>query len=505
MSTAINSVKLSFSNYVSAFFASIRGLIIAKALGPTSYGVWCALNVIITYSQFSHFGLLYAQTKEVPFYRQKGNTSKTKAILENTFTFSILVSVLVSAVVFCFGLRALIRKEFLWGSSLLIVAVVCVLDQIYRFYVNFLRAVEEFSLLYKYLMIFAIVNFILMACGVIFFKFQGLMLAFFVSYFFVLYYVMFMHKKTLHFNFDAGLLKELIKIGFPMMVYALNYLLFTTADRLIIIWFLDMRSLGFYSFASSFTDIAAIFANGIGFVYFPKIIREYAQREKAEDMQATFLNITRALTLAAPVILSVTFAVAMLLITLWYKNYAQAVIPLLFILMSKYFMVVSCMAGSVLIAVNAIKSLLKVTFAVFLFSVALNYSLVMLGFKINAIALSAVITNIIYAYLTMYIAQKKMGLGNRSSIGSSFAYFAVLFLQVLAFYLLVGAGYLTMPAPFRMLFLMFSYPFLAVSYFYLIKKVLKTSFFKELYQYFKNPTVKAPVDIVCAEPGIGIK
>ncbi|MBA3064042.1 hypothetical protein FP803_01250, partial [Candidatus Woesearchaeota archaeon] len=44
------------ARYSAYFFTILTGLVIAKVLGPASFGVYSALMLIVTYSQYSHLG-----------------------------------------------------------------------------------------------------------------------------------------------------------------------------------------------------------------------------------------------------------------------------------------------------------------------------------------------------------------------------------------------------------------------------------------------------------------
>lgn len=487
MSTAVNSLKLTFSNYVGAFFFSIRGLIIAKLLGPAYYGIWCALNVIIGYSQFSHLGLLYAQTKEVPFYKEKKDNDKIQSIFVNTFTFSVLASLLFSLGVIFFAVHSFIKKDLVWGVGLIITAGVCVLDQVYRFYINFLRANEEFGLLYKYNLFYSFSSLVLLSLGVFFFKFNGLLIAFFISYLVIIYYIMVLHNKKLSFYLELSIVRGLIRVGFPLMIYALSYVLFNTVDRLLIMWLLNVKSLGYYSFALSIAEITTVFATGIGFVYFPKLIREFAARGNPEDLQGTFLNITKALMIIAPLALSITFLGSVFLIKLWYKSYLDALIPLTFILLGKYFMIFSSIAGCAFIALNDIKSLMKITFFAIAISLILDFFVISLGFKINGIAFVSLISNILYSCLLNYRVIKKIRLNNFSLMKNSVFYFLLLFFQFSLIFIITKNNLILMlHRNLYLFFLIISISLLILSSLYLLKNIIKTEFIRELINYFKG-------------------
>jgi O-antigen/teichoic acid export membrane protein len=313
------------------------------------------------------------------------------------------------------------------------------------------------------------------------------MAAFILSYVLIAVYIMVIHNKKLPFTVQLGVVKGLIKVGFPLMVYGLTHVLFATIDRLIIMWQLDIKSLGYYSFASSIAEMAGIFSSGIGFVYFPKLIREFAARGNPADLQKTFSNITKALMLVGPFFLSVTFLGSILLIRGWYKNYLDAMVPLAFILLGKYFMIISSITGSVFIAINDIKSLMKATFAVVIITAILDLFAVAAGFKINGIALASLAGGILYAVLTLYMAIKRMGSKDFSCITDSVRYFLLMVIQFFIIFVITGNNIgIALPENYRGISLAISIIFLAVSSAYLLKKIFKTEFVKELAVYFKG-------------------
>jgi len=64
----------------STFFAKMlgfgRSIIVARFLGPSLYGLWSALSIILEYSRYANLGVLNAMNREVPFYRGKKMISK---------------------------------------------------------------------------------------------------------------------------------------------------------------------------------------------------------------------------------------------------------------------------------------------------------------------------------------------------------------------------------------------------------------------------------------------
>ena len=78
----------------------VRGMITAKFLGPSMYGLWNGLSIILNYTAQLHLGTLNALNKEVPYYRVKGNLKKVDEIRNTTLSFEIVNGVIFGLALF---------------------------------------------------------------------------------------------------------------------------------------------------------------------------------------------------------------------------------------------------------------------------------------------------------------------------------------------------------------------------------------------------------------------
>src|SRR5207245_1919657 len=73
----------------------LQSFVVAKALGPTSFGAWVTLLLIVSYSPIFCLGTLEAMLKEVPFYRGRNDLSRVREIEDG-----VLGSIVLAASVF---------------------------------------------------------------------------------------------------------------------------------------------------------------------------------------------------------------------------------------------------------------------------------------------------------------------------------------------------------------------------------------------------------------------
>src|SRR3990172_1387833 len=64
-----DSVVFAASRYVLLGLSLIRNFFVAKFLGPSDYGLWVVIGLLLTYGDQIHLGLRHAGDKEIPYYR----------------------------------------------------------------------------------------------------------------------------------------------------------------------------------------------------------------------------------------------------------------------------------------------------------------------------------------------------------------------------------------------------------------------------------------------------
>jgi O-antigen/teichoic acid export membrane protein len=87
------------------------------------------------------------------------------------------------------------------------------------------------------------------------------------------------------FRIDRARLGELMRIGFPILVYSQIWVLFSSVDSLIVARFVNVTNLGYYALAVSVTSYVMLLPNSIAIAIFPRMQEQFARREHAAVRQ----------------------------------------------------------------------------------------------------------------------------------------------------------------------------------------------------------------------------
>ncbi len=106
--------------------------------------------------------------------------------------------------------------------------------------------------------------------------------------------------KRISFSFKFKYLEEVFKYGFPIVFYAISYLIFTFSDRYMLNWLSGKTDVGLYSFGYKMANfINLIFIQSFGLSYLPSVFK----KEKEYDNKAFYSKMLLFYTVAVSFII----------------------------------------------------------------------------------------------------------------------------------------------------------------------------------------------------------
>ena len=143
--------------------SAVTAIVTRRFLGPAQFGVWAFVQVILMYADYSHLGTLTAISREIPFYRGKGDLKKVQDIKDAVFSFSFLSSVLVSGLIASASYFLRSRMSGTLFYCLLFSCGLAVLQRVSAVFISILRADKHFKLAGKQAVYSGMVNVLLVA------------------------------------------------------------------------------------------------------------------------------------------------------------------------------------------------------------------------------------------------------------------------------------------------------------------------------------------------------
>ena len=121
------------------------GLAIAKFVSPEDYGIWGALNLLLTYAIILQLGTINGVNLELPIAMGEKNHEKAKSIIQTSQTYILgcMFVIFVIGILYLLIFGKSLSPKFFWGVAALIVMIS------FTFYQDFLTATFRTPLSFK--------------------------------------------------------------------------------------------------------------------------------------------------------------------------------------------------------------------------------------------------------------------------------------------------------------------------------------------------------------------
>ena len=384
------------ARYSAYFFTILTGLVIAKVLGPAAFGVYSALMLIVTYSHYSHLGLLPAMIKKVPFYIGKKEYNKSREI-ENVVFSGIII------IIFFISLALIIASFFIKNldnhtiNSLRIVAIVVIFQQIFYFYQYYLISEKKFFLFGKILLVYSITYLIFIILLIMKFRLEGVFFAMLLAYIIAIFYLSKKDEFKLRIKVMPKNTVQLMKIGFPLLMLGTMALFFVSIDKIMIIKFMDKVQLGYYSFAAIVAGIVSFIPQGIGSIIFPHLLEKYGEKEDKAHIKNYLFQPTLIISYLLPIVVGLVFITAPVAIYYILPKYLPGIMPFKILICAIFFMSVTSASNNFLITLNKEKKMLSLQAISVIIAIILNYFFIINGYGINGVAIATAISYFFYS------------------------------------------------------------------------------------------------------------
>ena len=290
------------------------------------------------YADYASLGILNAAGREIPFYNGKGQPEKSDEIKNTVFSFSLAVSVCVSAGILLYAAFSRFRlgPEIFYG--LLFTSGLVLLQRFNALLIVFLRAYKEFSLAGRQMLYSALVNATLVGALSFRFKLYGFMIAMALSLVFNVVYII--RNRPFHFKIEwrPQRVRALVFYGFPLFLIALFGSFFDTITKLLITKLMGLESLGVYSVA--LMTVASIHSvpNSIGIVVIPNLHEKYGKAENKADLKGYLEKAALAYSTLIPLLVGLSWFVVPVVVRHWLPAFSEGIQPLRYLALSVYFM-----------------------------------------------------------------------------------------------------------------------------------------------------------------------
>lgn len=250
----------------------VRGILVAKFLGPHLFGVWGFLGLVQQYLSYTSLGLQFALNVEMATAAVTDPQEQEKIIAVALTITALIVGFLgllgLGIQVFAsplFEKYSFNQYAVILGGIAGLAHLKQVFTNVYRVYGKLARIAASELLSTTMLLLVALVfrdeALILALLGAMVLS-GGVTLAIF----------MIRAPFKIFLSFDVRRARSLLVIGIPLLIYNISFYLIAVAGRTIISIFYSVEAMGYYSLASSITTATLLGLHAVTWVVFPSIL-----------------------------------------------------------------------------------------------------------------------------------------------------------------------------------------------------------------------------------------
>ena len=268
---------------LSHFLRLVQGLIVVKLMEPAMMGLWLGIQLISSYGAQSHFGILNALNRQIPFWVAKEEHKRVKQIEAVGRANMLLVgSLWVIAITAVCTLGGFDRKT---TAGVLATGLVVAMTLNSEFYSSLFRSHHRFGTLGAVKLIESFL--MLVALPLVYlWGFYGLCVRAVALAALCFGASVLLYARPVGIKLEWRETVNLVKVGLPISVVGYAIVLSSTLDRILILTFLGREQLGFYALCIAAGGVVGLFPQTIGQVFYPRMVESYARS-----------GITRSLTL----------------------------------------------------------------------------------------------------------------------------------------------------------------------------------------------------------------
>ena len=265
---------------------SVRGLVLAQLLGAGAFGTWAFFRLLLNYAHLGGLGYQHGLEKRIASTQPGSADRLADAQTGNAFALLVFGGISLAALV-----AAGFAEEPGTRAALLGVAACLLAERLWSYGITYLRADGAFRDFATVELGSAAINVVLVLVLAALMGLPGAVLGFLLAYASGL--LAMRRRVPYRPALDLGRLRALLHIGLPVSLGYFLSLLMSSIDRLVLLAFTDLATLGLYAFAVAVGNLGAAAGGVLRTLVFPRLYRnaaaDGARAGTAEHLRTTLL------------------------------------------------------------------------------------------------------------------------------------------------------------------------------------------------------------------------
>lgn len=404
-------IKNTAAQLVSFPLAMVVAYITARVLGPEMLGLASALAVILRYTSAANLSTLNALNREVPMSIGRGDRREAETIRS-----VVLGQLILTAIVLCAGI--LIASRYvpltIFPSSLAtekyiriglgFIAFFAFSQQFDQYFDFYLRSAKEFTFISKLTLLRAAIHTVVTIALVLLFGIVGLWSSSLVVYGVVFAYILAGKKIHLRPSLNLRKVRSLIKIGLPIYIVGTLFTIYLTIDRLLIIKFLSLASLGLYSLTKMVHQTTLLAVPLVAQVMYPRFAEKYGETRDYRSLRQHLERPMLVLSHFIPFMIGLMIFILPVFIRNLLPRYVEGIPAVQFYCGGLFFYSLLGMPANFLITTNKMLPYILFLLLTIATQVGLSVAFIKWGWGINGVALGTTISFMTLAiFLISYV------------------------------------------------------------------------------------------------------
>ncbi|MFQ6131337.1 MAG: oligosaccharide flippase family protein [Armatimonadota bacterium] len=353
---------VSSAQYLAMALGVVRGLLVARILGPTGWGIFGGTRLVMGYLGHAHLGLLHGMNRLMPVRLGAGDRERAEGLQNTAFTACIALSGLAALGLFVFAAFFARFYEFETRLGLALGAAIIIAAQANVLYTSILRTFNRFGLIGKQIVLTAAVEFVLLIVLSRFFGFIGALAGVLVAGLSVFAYLVACSRIRLELRLRGDEVRSLLRAGFPLLLLVFANQLLRTVDQVLVLHYRHATDLGVYRVGALMGAALYNLPAAVGYVLFPRILRTYGRLGTGQALRRQLMLPTLALAGLVPVMAGAGALLIPLVVTkVLGPQYLVGVPTMRALLLAATFLALPVAGGNFLIAVEKEKHLIAVS------------------------------------------------------------------------------------------------------------------------------------------------
>lgn len=383
--------QYSIIKYLALGFGFLKGIVNAKFLGPELLGVLGNLTLILGYCSYANLGIVHSMNREYVLAKEESD-AKANSVINTTFTSLIILSLIF--IILSIGSIIFYKNDY--GVYIALIFIIAIFEQFKNYFVNYFRLINNYNMINLVEVIYSIIAFILTVFLINNFKVYGALIAM-LTCGIAIFIVAIFKTKNIIIKIDKIILKDLISVGIPLLIYNLGFYILTTIDRWIIIRFFTEVDLGYYTFANSMVSATLVFVSSMLFLLYPKLIKDFNEGKNI-NISEKIKGYTKLLEIASVIFFTIGVILFKPFILTFLNRYTGSIEIYMILLMAIIMNNLAYFSNAYIVSNKKQRYLVYLQILAVAVNIACNMSFLKLGLGVKGVALSTLIANAIYSF-----------------------------------------------------------------------------------------------------------